>query len=431
MTKLKGSLKKSERDFKAAIAMPPALNLIAEIKRSSPSDKHIFTGDFQADKIAAVYESSGADAISVLTDEKFFNGSLENLQLARSATKSIPLLMKDFIIDEYQIYLARHYGADAILLIAAILSREEIDHFITLARSLDMDVLLEVHNKQELAVAQKTSADIFGINNRDLHTFSIDPKTFLKLFHRIPGGNVIVAESGYTAKNTHTIQGLANAALIGTSIMKSKNMIQEIRHIKTMKKKFKACGIRSVEAAEYCEVNKIDMVGVNFVPESKRRVDIDTAKSICEVLTNTISVGIFQDESLEEVNRIAEEVGLDFVQLSGMESAAYCSEVIRPVIKTVSINNRNALAEYADVVSMFIIDGIKPGSGEAYDYSVLKELNPGKPFLVAGGVNETNVESILTELPLAIGVDTATGIESDGQVDLVKIEKIASMVMRF
>ncbi|MCF7825443.1 MAG: anthranilate phosphoribosyltransferase, partial [Candidatus Marinimicrobia bacterium] len=193
---IKKGLQPSDRDFKAALSKSGGLNLIAEIKQASPSEKQIFKGSFSPSKIAAVYEKSGADAISVLTDEKYFKGSLDYLKQARSATAQVPFLMKDFIIDEYQIYLARSFGADAVLLIVALLTEEQIDRFIEVARSLDMDALVEVHNQEELEIALKTQAEIIGVNNRDLHSFEVDPKTFIRLYSKIPDTKITVAESG-------------------------------------------------------------------------------------------------------------------------------------------------------------------------------------------------------------------------------------------
>jgi len=431
LSELKNNLGQSNRDFRSALSQPAQLNLIAEIKKSSPSEKEIYRGELAIDKVAALYEKQGADAISVLTDHKFFGGALDNLRIARSATLTTPLLMKDFIIDEYQIYLARYYGADAILLITAILSLQQIQDYIDTARSLSMDVLLEVHNQRELEIALDSTAEIIGINNRDLHTFEIDTRTFLGLFHNIPKTKTIVAESGYTSADVSAIQGFSDAVLVGSSIMKSEDMPAEIRAIKTQKKKFKACGIRTVEAAKHCEAIGVSLVGLNFVPSSKRWIDVQTAKKISPVLNRSLRVGIFQNQPLEEVNQIASEIGLDFVQLSGSESVDYCEAIQYPIIKTMTMGQLGIIPAYSDVVEMFIIDGANPGSGQSYDYSLLKTLDIKTPYLVAGGVGVENVSDILSELPLATGVDAASGIETNGEVDTGRIDDIASQVKRF
>lgn len=430
ISKIQENLNPSDRDFKAALGSRDKLSLIAEIKRRSPSENEIFTGDFSAEVIASRYEENGADAISVLTDEKYFNGSLENLRLARSATKTTPLLFKDFIVDEYQVYLARHSGADAILLIAAILSDDQLEQYTHVAKSLGMDVLLEVHNPGELDVALKLKAEIIGINNRDLHTFKTNTKTFLSLYHRIPKSVTVVAESGYSSENTGKLQGFANAALVGTSIMRSGDIPEAIKQIKTTQKKFKACGIGTLEDAQFCEEKGIGLLGLNFVPTSKRCIDIPTAKAITTSLTNSVSVGVFQNETLEEIHEIAIAANLDFIQLSGDESPAFCDQIDYPVIKTLKLGDVSKMDSYAGVVEMFIIDGATPGSGESYDYTQLRQIRSKIPILIAGGINQDNVSNVLQVLPLAAGVDAASGIETDGRVDQNKLMSIATQVAR-
>ncbi len=423
---IKEGLKKSQRNFKAALSKNDGLNLIAEIKQASPSEQQIFQGAFSASDIASTYEKSGADAISVLTDEKYFKGSLYYLKQARLATKLVPLLMKDFFIDEYQIYLARYYGADAILLITAILTEEQINRYIEIAKSLGMDALLEVHSQQELEIANKTQAEIIGVNNRDLHTFEVDTKTFIRLHAQIPQTKISVAESGYTPDSANQVSGFANAVLIGSSIMRSEDIGAAVQEIKTPQKKFKACGIRTLADARYCDEHFVAFVGLNFVPTSKRQIDVDLALSISSSLKNSYSVGIFQDQTLSEVNQLAREAGLDFVQLSGSESVAYCRKIERPVIKTLKISKLESLEKYKGVATMFIIDGATPGSGLGYDYSSLKNLKSSKPFLVAGGVKPENAEAILALLPEAAGLDAASGIETDGVVNTQKIDSITN-----
>ena len=428
LQKIRAGLQASNRDFKSALARRKELSLIAEIKKASPSENQIYEGTFSAAEIASIYEKSGADAISVLTDKRHFKGSLENLKLARGATENIPLLMKDFFIDEYQIYLARYYGADAILLIVALLAEEQINNYIEITKSLGMDVLLEVHNQRELDIAIRSNAEIIGVNNRDLRTFEIDTKAFIRLSSQIPETKIAVAESGYTVDSANQVFGFADAVLIGSSIMRSEDMGASIQKIKTNRKKFKACGIRTLEDGRYCDDHGIAFVGLNFVPSSKRQIDVAQAKVISSSLKTSYSVGVFQDQAAEEVNQIAEDASLDFVQLSGSESVDYCREIELPIIKTLKVRELDAAVAYSEVVDMFIVDGATPGSGEGYDYSKLKDFTPTKPFLVAGGVNLDNAKTILSLLPGATGLDAASGIETEGEVDTHKIEKIGKAI---
>jgi len=427
LDRLFSSLQKSDRDFKAAISKN-GLNLIAEIKKGSPSAGTIYKGELLPGTLASLYEKSGADAISVLTDEKYFRGSLGHLRLARESTQKIPLLMKDFIVDEYQIYLARYYGADAILLIASLLTVSEIDWFLAIARALNMDALVEVHDARELEKALQTKADIIGINNRNLHTFDVDVKNFLKLRPRIPDSKLVVAESGYHPANTEILQGLANAVLVGTSILKSDDMIAAIRKIKAPRRQFKACGIRSVKAARFCDSHDVGMIGINFVPTSPRYVDFKTAKSICSTIKHAAKVGVFQNQSAETVNGVAAEMGLDFIQLAGEESPDYCQRLNRPILKTIRPGEVEKIPAYSKAVCMFVMDGLTPGSGRRFDYSALKTMAVERPFLIAGGVDETNVKTIFTDLPQAVGIDVASGIETHGQTDLSKIERLSTFL---
>lgn len=182
------------RDFYSALKPEGNLRIIAEIKRASPS-KGIIRKDFDPLRIALSYSSGGASALSVLTDEKFFKGSLSYLSQIRDTVQT-PLLRKDFILNPYQVYEARYFGADAILLIVAALEQEVLSELLELAESLGMNALVEVHDEQELERALSVHAKIIGINNRDLKTFTVDLDVSLKLSKRIPSETIVVAESG-------------------------------------------------------------------------------------------------------------------------------------------------------------------------------------------------------------------------------------------
>ena len=197
--------------------------IIAEHKRRSPS-KSVINQGLNVQDVAKGYEDAGVCGMSVLTDGKYFGGSLDDLLLARSAC-NLPLLRKEFIIDEYQLLEAKAYGADVILLIAAILSREEIKQFSELAKSLQLDVLLEVHNEAELAKSIMPSIDMLGVNNRNLKTFEVSLEASKKLSEKIPTDFVKVSESGISSVTA--IQELKpygyQGFLIGENFMKSDN----------------------------------------------------------------------------------------------------------------------------------------------------------------------------------------------------------------
>lgn len=225
LSEFKGSLKKSERGFKGALSKN-GLALIAEFKRASPS-KNIKNKEFDIKKIIEKY-SLYADCISVLTDKKFFGGSLMDLEEASKLTR-LPLLRKDFIIDEYQIYESRYYNADAILLIASILSDEQIKYFIGTAKEYGVACIVEAHTEEELHKALSCNAEIIGINNRNLDTLEIDPGTTLRLAEKIPKGRIIISESGISSRGyVEEIKHKVNAILVGSAFMNSENLEQEI-----------------------------------------------------------------------------------------------------------------------------------------------------------------------------------------------------------
>ncbi len=168
--------------------------IIAEIKKASPS-KGVLREPFEPEVIARSYAANGASCLSVLTDTDFFQGADAHLQQARAACE-LPVLRKDFLVDAYQIYEARALGADCVLLIVAALADGELTELAALARELGMDVLVEVHDEQELTRARALTPDLVGINNRDLRTFQTATATTLELRHQVPGGALLVTESG-------------------------------------------------------------------------------------------------------------------------------------------------------------------------------------------------------------------------------------------
>ena len=221
---------RAPRDFRRALRRP-GISLIAEIKRQSPA-KGLLMPDMDHIALASVYEQTGARAISVLTDQKYFKGSLDDLKGAHQ-TVSIPCLRKEFIIDEYQIYEERVAHADAILLIVRILSDQQIKDYLALARQLGMSVLVETHNEEEIERALNTGAHIIGINNRDLDTLEVDINTSIRLKKYVPGGNVLVSESGiHTRHHVELLdEGGVDAILVGEALVTSKNIAAKIREL--------------------------------------------------------------------------------------------------------------------------------------------------------------------------------------------------------
>ena len=219
------------KDFRAAIAQSGNINLIAEVKKKSPS-KGIIREDFDPIQIAETYAKNGAAAISVLTDVRFFDGRLDYLSSIRQVV-DVPLLRKDFTIDPYHIYQARVAGADAILLIVAALTKDQLRELMDIAESLSLASLVEVHTDIELEIALDVGAEIIGINNRDLRTFHTDLATTFSLQEFLPTGKVVVSESGiYTRADVESLREAGvNAILVGESLMRSPDIGEQVRKL--------------------------------------------------------------------------------------------------------------------------------------------------------------------------------------------------------
>jgi indole-3-glycerol phosphate synthase len=227
----RAAARKEFRDFRAALTHGTAI--IAEVKKASPS-KGVLAGHFDPAAIARLYASGGASALSVLTDEKFFQGSLIDLESAR-AVVSTPVLRKDFTIDEFHVIEAAAHGADSILLIAAILEVSEMRRFRELAAAYHLAALVEVHDEAELDAAIASGAEIIGVNNRNLHTFEVTLETSLRLAPKIPAGVVKVSESGINSRAAVTrLQDAGfNAFLVGEHLMRAADPAAALRALQS------------------------------------------------------------------------------------------------------------------------------------------------------------------------------------------------------
>ncbi len=226
------ALKRSPaKNFVAALTGADRPALIAEVKKASPS-KGIIRHDFDPVAAATAYAANGASCISVLTDEPFFQGHLRHLAQVRDAV-DVPLLRKDFIVDEYQIFEARAAGADAVLLIAAALKPDEIEAMLQTLRSLQMCAIVEVHNREELEAALSTSAELIGINNRDLHLFRTTLDTTIELMPHVPAGRHVISESGVnTRADVLKLRDAGvTAVLVGEALMREADIGAKTREL--------------------------------------------------------------------------------------------------------------------------------------------------------------------------------------------------------
>ena len=422
LNRLRGMLKISDRNFKDAIERN--LSLIAEIKRASPS-KGIIIKNPDIKKIAGIYDNY-ADAISVVTDRKFFSGNADDINKIKRYTCK-PVLRKDFIIDEYQIYESRYYCADAVLLIASLLDEKQIKRFIKISKRYNMDCVVEVHDKSELKKALLAGAEIIGINNRNLNDFNVDINTTLKLTRYIPKGKIIISESGFkSGKDIEKIKKVANAVLIGTSLLKSRNIADKIKEFS--RTKIKICGITNEKDAINAERLGADFIGFIFYKKSPRHIDENTAKKIIGKLKKSKAVGVFVNEEFSEIKRISDYCGLDYIQMHGDEIPVLCSKLKdatgKKIIKAIRIKNKRDIEKLKKYyVDYFLFDSYSDmlfgGTGKRFNWKILKGLK--NDYFLSGGLNQLNVKRAVKLKPYA--VDTASGVESSaGKKDLKKMK---------
>ena len=386
--------------------------LIAEVKKRSPSEGDINSViDIVAQ--AKTYQANGAAAISVLTEPDDFGGSFEDLKKIRQAVE-LPILCKDFILRKEHIDKAKSCGADIILLIAAILDERNLASLHQYAREVGLQVIVEVHTRVELDKALECNPQIIGVNSRNLHDFSLDSQIFDQLKEKIPKAIIKIAESGID--KFMDVPQSYDGILVGTTLMKHPFPALKIKEL-SGKPILKLCGIRSVEDAKLCEELGVDMIGINFVRRSKRKVDLNLAKDISAACSKTLTVGVFENQASQEVNNIAREAGLDAIQLCGKENDLENYQV--PIIKTIGANQTTPPQAF-----MSIIDGDLPGSGKKIDHSILDTFQPN---LIAGGIDLESAKKLLSSKK-PLGIDTASGIETDGRVDKDKMSAFYQLV---
>ncbi|MDU4398435.1 MAG: bifunctional indole-3-glycerol-phosphate synthase TrpC/phosphoribosylanthranilate isomerase TrpF [Veillonella sp.] len=438
--------------FEAALRQQD-FNFICEVKKASPS-KGIIAEHFPYLDIAKEYEVAGAAAISVLTEPDFFKGDKKYLQEIASTVK-IPVLRKDFIIDEYQIYQAKVWGASAILLICACLDVPTLTKFRELADSLGLSSLVEAHDEQEVQMAIDCGARIIGVNNRNLKDFTVDVQNSVRLRNLVQDDVIFVSESGL--ETPEDIQVLRDnnigVALMGETFMRSPNKVEKLAYLygpTYYTPKVKMCGISKVETIPAVVEAKPDYMGLVFAP-SKRQVTVDQAKILVEELNrgyakkygsdtehdknDTIkTVGVFVNETIDNLVTIANEANLDAVQLHGDEDEAFIQSLKErtnvEVWKAIQIRTAADTEKWIDSsADMLLFDAYhkdeRGGTGEVFDWSSLDAFE--RPFMLAGGIDSTNVaRAIRTVRPY--GIDISSGIETNGVKDDEKITAFIKIV---
>lgn len=418
------------------------ITFICEVKKASPS-KGIIAEDFPYTEIAKEYEQAGAAAISVLTEPDYFKGNDKYLMDIRQQV-SIPLLRKDFTVDEYQIYEAKIIGADAVLLIVSILSENQLKSYIKIAHTLGLSALVETHDEHEIVRAIEAGARIIGVNNRNLKDFTVDIKNSVRLRKYVPENIIFISESGI--KTPEDIQVLKNnktdAVLIGETFMKSPDKKQMLNNLSGGGKsadnsspwKIKICGLSREEDIRYANEAKPDYIGFVFA-KSRRKITKDKARILKRKLdTKILAVGVFVDEAPREIAQLLNEDIIDMAQLHGNEDNEYIRKLKelsnKKIIKAFGIkceeDIKAANESSADYLLLDAYSGDKMGgTGEVFDWSLIGELN--KPFFLAGGISIENVENaVRTVNPYCI--DLSSSVETRGVKDRGKIISIVKKI---
>ncbi|ORX97335.1 N-anthranilate isomerase [Basidiobolus meristosporus CBS 931.73] len=460
--------------------------VMAEIKRASPSK-----GDINVDAIAAeqalLYAEAGAAVISVLTEPKWFKGSLQDLRQARESISRLPnrpaILRKDFIIDTYQIMEARLEGADTVLLIVAMLEDEKLQELMRFSRSLGMEPLVEVNNAAEMKKALEFGAKVIGVNNRNLHTFDVDMENTSRLAEMVPEDVILAALSGITGPQdvAKYIEQGVGAVLIGEALMRSQDKKKFIHDLTQAEASVpisqqspplvKICGVRTVEAAVEAAKAGADFIGLIFAP-SKRQVSIDDATKIVDALRTVSSelpsskvpvpsvegkewfrfhadnvtngkkplvVGVFQNQSVDYITSVVQQVKLDLVQLHGDEPAETARFLPVRVIKAFHIDNtfsnfnelrrpgHNAFTLLDAKVDTKQLQG---GSGVTFDWRIAQKFlensvnREGDQFpILLAGGLTPENVQQAVNQVRPWGVDVSSGVETDGVKDLQKIRE--------
>lgn len=470
---------------------PSSTALLAEIKRASPSKGPIAVHTSPAEQ-ALKYAIAGAATISVLTEPHFFLGSLQDMSHVRQAIANLPnrpaVLRKDFILHRYQVLESRIWGADTILLIVAMLPEATLKDLFAYSRELGMEPLVEVNNEREMEVALNLGAKVIGINNRNLHDFKVDMQTAGRVGSIAKGNSdvILLALSGITGPSDvvkYRSEGI-HGVLVGESLMRAPDATAFIKELMgaadgeassstwaQTKPLVKVCGVTTPEDAVASAEAGVDFLGLNFVPSSKRYINVSTAKEISAAIRKTTSttqhaeltlvpntpwftthanrvsslprsrpllVALFQNAPLATILSTLAEVDVDLVQLHGDEPLELAKQIPLPVIRAFGGVPASGGLAHPGLHHFVLVDSVgSGGSGQVGDWQAVKDVvAKGEnaeskfplPVILAGGLTPENVaEAVETVRPWA--VDVAGGVESaPGVKDAEKLKAFVKAV---
>lgn len=428
---LPANITPSDRDFKKAL-LEKKTSFILECKKASPS-KGLIRKDFDLLKITKTYEKF-ASCVSVLADAKHFLGSYENIKIvSQHSTK--PILCKDFIIDAFQIKLARVMGSNAVLLMLSVLDDKNYLELFNFAKSLNMSVLTEVSNQQEIERLLKLQYDIIGINNRDLHTLKTDINHTLELRPLLPKDAIIISESGiHSHAQIKALAPYVNGFLVGSSLMKEKDLKKACA--KLILGENKVCGLTRTKDAKAVYKNHFIYGGLIFEKSSPRYIKPKEALKITKAVKKLDFVGVFVKDKIKKIQKIVKKLDLKAVQLYGY-SPKEIAQLKKALPKTcaiwqvVSVADSKDLAPKTKEASLILYDtkGDKMGgNGVSFDWEILE--NAKTPFMLAGGLNLDNIQKALKVK--ALGLDFNSGLEiSPGIKNKDKIKQLSRILREY
>ncbi|ARU64928.1 bifunctional indole-3-glycerol phosphate synthase/phosphoribosylanthranilate isomerase [Histophilus somni] len=430
-------IKNSDRSFYQVLSQGshqrPAF--ILECKKASPS-KGLIRSDFNIVEIANVYKNY-ASVISVLTDEKYFQGDFNYLPLVRKKATQ-PVLCKDFILSKYQVYLARYYQADGILLMLSILDDETYRTLSDLAHNLGMGVLTETSNQKELDRAIKLGAKVIGINNRNLHDLSVDLNRTPPLARQIPADRIVISESGISShQQVQQLKPYVHGFLIGSSLTSGKDLNNAVRSV--LLGEHKVCGLTRGQDVKASYAQGALYGGLIFAESSPRKLSLCQAQKLVKQAP-LLFVGVFQNQSIAFIHNIATQLQLFAVQLHGDENAEFIT-ALRQVLptqcqiwKAVTIDvteqyeQGKSAVDFEEIpyVDRYVFDSKadnrQGGTGQTFNWNYIPPSIKYKVML-AGGINIQNIEQALQQH--CLGIDLNSGVEcANGIKDQIKLQTV-------
>jgi indole-3-glycerol phosphate synthase/phosphoribosylanthranilate isomerase len=394
---------------------------ILECKKASPS-KGLIRENFDPKAICQIYDKYAA-AISVLTDEKYFQGTFEYLKIVTDSV-NCPVLNKDFFVDAYQVYLARYYGADAILLMLSVLSDQEYKDLSAIAEQYNLAVLTEISNDEERDRAIDLGAKLIGINNRDLRDLSTDIARTFDYAPTLPADRIVISESGiYTNEQVRELAPAVDGFLVGSSIMAEDDIDLACR--KLIYGNNKVCGLTQVDYAQSAVDAGAQFGGLIFAEKSQRYVNEQQATMIVEQVPSLRYVGVFVNHAIEEVAKLAHKLNLFAVQLHGNETSQYITS-LQPLLpkgcqswKALPVEDE--VPELIRNAQFYVLDGKNAGSGETFNWRALADSRQDLSHcFLAGGLSIDNITQAVSQktaldlfgLDLNSGVETSPGVKS-------------------